>query len=321
MSQHWYYSKGDQRHGPITGEQLKKLAMAGELQDSDLVWREGMAQWVEAQKIKGLFPIPEIAPPQAPPPLPVTPPAVPAVPAVCTPASSPASAPPLWNPRSLSAMGFLFSWAFGAYILAQNWKALGDEANAKRAMVWFYSFFPFLLLAFLLADTPLAPKGVWFASLAVLAALYWLEIRPQITFVKERFANQFPHKSWWKPIGIALLACLVVGGVLGMFGDESNVSLVKKGHLEAYPDVPIGEAVDKFLADPQWEAVEDRNGREYVTVRGGAEFRGRPVEVALQFRVNPDSGRFKVHALEIDGRPQNQLVTIGLLSKIFDDEL
>ena len=56
MSQ-WYYSKNNQQLGPLSPEQLKQLAASGQLQPSDLVWREGMSQRTEARKVKGLFPI------------------------------------------------------------------------------------------------------------------------------------------------------------------------------------------------------------------------------------------------------------------------
>ena len=36
-------------------KQLKQSAASGQLQPSDLVWKDGMGQWIEARKIKGLF--------------------------------------------------------------------------------------------------------------------------------------------------------------------------------------------------------------------------------------------------------------------------
>jgi hypothetical protein len=61
MSDEYYYSQAGQRCGPVPGEQLKQLAASGQLQPTDLIWREGMAGWVAAAKVKGLFP----APPEA----------------------------------------------------------------------------------------------------------------------------------------------------------------------------------------------------------------------------------------------------------------
>jgi TM2 domain-containing membrane protein YozV len=55
VSQEWYYSIDGDRQGPVAGAELKKLAEAGKLKSSDLVWKDGMADWVPAKSIKGLF--------------------------------------------------------------------------------------------------------------------------------------------------------------------------------------------------------------------------------------------------------------------------
>ena len=67
MSQQWYYVKEGQRLGPVASETLKEMAISGQLQPSDQIWREGMASWTSASKLKGLF---AEAPPTKPPPLP-----------------------------------------------------------------------------------------------------------------------------------------------------------------------------------------------------------------------------------------------------------
>jgi TM2 domain-containing membrane protein YozV len=55
VSQEWYYSADGDRQGPITAAELKKLAEAGTLKATDLVWKDGMADWTQAKTIKGLF--------------------------------------------------------------------------------------------------------------------------------------------------------------------------------------------------------------------------------------------------------------------------
>ncbi len=59
----WYYAHGDEKAGPVASTELKELASAGELTPEDLVWREGMEQWVAARQVKGLF---EATDPKAP---------------------------------------------------------------------------------------------------------------------------------------------------------------------------------------------------------------------------------------------------------------
>lgn len=52
----WYYSRGDERVGPITSRDLKALAEAGDVTPETLIWRQGLKDWVPALKVKGLFP-------------------------------------------------------------------------------------------------------------------------------------------------------------------------------------------------------------------------------------------------------------------------
>ena len=55
MSANWYYTKNKEREGPVTPAQLKQLASKGWLAPDDLVWKEGMPNWLPARKVRGLF--------------------------------------------------------------------------------------------------------------------------------------------------------------------------------------------------------------------------------------------------------------------------
>ena len=67
-SEGWYYSKNDEKIGPISSAELKKIASEGQLLPTDLVWREGMEDWKPASNIKGLFtqPVASSGPPPVP---------------------------------------------------------------------------------------------------------------------------------------------------------------------------------------------------------------------------------------------------------------
>jgi hypothetical protein len=51
----WFYSTGGTQAGPVDSAGLKALAASGQLQPTDLVWRDGMADWVAASSVSGLF--------------------------------------------------------------------------------------------------------------------------------------------------------------------------------------------------------------------------------------------------------------------------
>jgi hypothetical protein len=51
----WYYAQNNQQQGPVSATELKQMAAAGELRPADLIWREGMQDWIPASSAKGLF--------------------------------------------------------------------------------------------------------------------------------------------------------------------------------------------------------------------------------------------------------------------------
>jgi hypothetical protein len=47
----WHLSRGGRRYGPFALEELHRRAARGEIYDGDLLWRQGVAEWVEASSI------------------------------------------------------------------------------------------------------------------------------------------------------------------------------------------------------------------------------------------------------------------------------
>lgn len=61
--QQWYYSKNGTQLGPVAqGELLAKLS-SGEVAQSDLVWKEGMADWLPASQVAELKVLASATPP------------------------------------------------------------------------------------------------------------------------------------------------------------------------------------------------------------------------------------------------------------------
>jgi GYF domain 2/Domain of unknown function (DUF4234) len=56
MASEWFYTvNGQQSPNPASDAQLKQMATAGQLQPADMIWKEGMPNWVAASTLKGLF--------------------------------------------------------------------------------------------------------------------------------------------------------------------------------------------------------------------------------------------------------------------------
>lgn len=51
----WYHAKNGQERGPVPFSQLQLLAATGNLLADDLVWSDGMIEWVAASQVPGLF--------------------------------------------------------------------------------------------------------------------------------------------------------------------------------------------------------------------------------------------------------------------------
>ena len=63
----WYYTSHGVQKGPITPDQLAEAVNMGLVdREIDMVWKEGMPQWVPVTTVKGLFTTPP-PPPTSPP--------------------------------------------------------------------------------------------------------------------------------------------------------------------------------------------------------------------------------------------------------------
>jgi hypothetical protein len=55
MSAEWYYTTNKQQMGPVSWDELRELAEVGILKPHDMIWSEGMEEWVKAIHQSGLF--------------------------------------------------------------------------------------------------------------------------------------------------------------------------------------------------------------------------------------------------------------------------
>lgn len=47
----WYYSKGGQQSGPVSEDQMRQMVGSGQVGGPDLIWREGMANWLPVGQV------------------------------------------------------------------------------------------------------------------------------------------------------------------------------------------------------------------------------------------------------------------------------
>lgn len=58
----YYITRGHNKSGPFTNSDLRRKAATGSLLPTDLIFKDGMSEWVKAKRVKGLFPAEEQKP-------------------------------------------------------------------------------------------------------------------------------------------------------------------------------------------------------------------------------------------------------------------
>jgi len=100
-------------------------------------------------------------------------------------------------------------------------------------------------------------------------------------------------------------------------GMNSEISMVKNGTLSGYPNKTVGEAVEEFFGDPNWQAILGNDRNKYVNVTGSISYMQEEVRALMQFKLNVKNNSFEINALEFNGIPQNRLILTALLDKMY----
>jgi hypothetical protein len=51
----WYYERDGEKRGPFLGREIRRMVRTGEILPADLIWKEGMQEWVTAGSVPKLF--------------------------------------------------------------------------------------------------------------------------------------------------------------------------------------------------------------------------------------------------------------------------
>ena len=121
------------------------------------------------------------------------------------------AAPALWNPNAAGAWSLLFTPIFGSVLLLKNWREIGADDKVRTARIW-------LVVSVVMLVPTMVAGLVGFIYIIV---WYFAWQKPQATFVKERWGDDYPRKPWGLPLLIALgcwlaLLAVVVLVVIGL---------------------------------------------------------------------------------------------------------
>ena len=133
----------------------------------------------------------------------------------------------IWNPNAASNWSLIFTPAFGSYLHALNWRALGEQGRANSAMGWFYfslaMLVVYIFMGMFIGDERAADGAARGLGFLYLIIWYFSAGRSQAKYVKNKFGKDYPRRSWGKPllIGVAAIVgyfvlALAIGFTLGM---------------------------------------------------------------------------------------------------------
>ena len=149
----WYYAKHGEKQGPVSLATLRSMVVTGEVAQTDLVWKKGMADWVPAGQVGEISGVDS-----EPPATPVASPASSSqTPSAETAVRSPVAHQPIPNYLVQSILvTILCCWPFGipAIVYAakvDDFVARGDIAGAmdasRKAKTWAWVSFGCGMLA------------------------------------------------------------------------------------------------------------------------------------------------------------------------------
>jgi len=112
----------------------------------------------------------------------------------------------LWNPENLSLWNLLFTPAFGAWIQARNWSALGEDKRAKESMYWFFGTLN--LIAWMM---PFFSFGDIVAAIGIVNGIWHFGFsKDQEDYVKEKIGSVYGNKSLKVPFKVASIGLFLI---------------------------------------------------------------------------------------------------------------
>ncbi len=250
MSQ-YFVTKNDQQIGPLSEEELAAGVLRGRFSTNDLVWKEGMANWIELSK---MFPVLRNKTALVPPPV-----------------QAKKDIPKIWNPRAAANWGIVFL-PLGIFLHGKNALTLNRTNERRFNLFWFLvSLIYILIVSFLsgFADTESKQEEfrsvIWWPWVIIFFAWYLSTARSQIKFVANEYGDDYEKKSWAVPLTV----CAVTYFVFQSFLFSTNHHEEKREANNLYDAAAYDRAVaaaDSFRKDNSQTAtgVSPRSMQELV---------------------------------------------------------
>lgn len=117
-----------------------------------------------------------------------------------------------------------------------------------------------------------------------------------------------------KQICYIFILCLALTFFSGCDSNNKYVHLVQNGTMTVAPNVKIGEAFDKFFANPKWKYFKSDNNLKTVEFNGECTWWKKRVNCTIQFIITSDTS-FELGAVAIDGVPMTKSDSAQILKQ------
>ncbi|MBS0207577.1 MAG: DUF4339 domain-containing protein [Planctomycetes bacterium] len=320
MANQWFVVRNGKEQGPFTSQQLRTFASQGQLRPADDLRRDDMKVAVHAHTIKGLFPAAEV------------------VSAPTATAPTPPAHGTITIFREPSSTGFMYGLGVSVDGTAKGrvggglLSGLMDVAMSRRHSITFElpageHVVDIAGGGLKRSSTILVEPGTtarfqaFFSNRGALGG--------GINFVAGNGGTILPANPTEAPAkkkrSLTKVAFATMGAMVVLFGamrgcsqsTNTDIQMVKTGSLETHPGIAMGPLVNSFLGHAKWSSGTTSKGQRYVNVTGDMTFQGKKVRGLIQFLVTDDN--FEFYAFEMNGIPQNDLMTAALIAKMYEE--
>lgn len=121
-----------------------------------------------------------------------------------------------------------------------------------------------------------------------------------------------------KVFGKMAVFTLVLAFIMVVFAscDSAEISLVKNGTPNDYPDKTWGEVLEDTCEDCEWEYFEADDGDDIVEFNGVIE--ETDVPLCIQFDIDVEDETFKVNYMEVDGEDLDIYSMSAVVEELFE---
>jgi hypothetical protein len=96
-------------------------------------------------------------------------------------------------------------------------------------------------------------------------------------------------------------------------------AVIKKGYFDSCSKANVETLVENFFNYPNWESfISPDDNRYHLNASGQIVFDETAVNVLLQFEIE-EGNRWRVNALELNGKPQDLDVILELIEEMCND--